>query len=105
MTKQTVMMFCLLLAQVHVMAAAPLPKDVAKFVERREGCDHFRGEIPEATDPDRMDEINRELKKLCKGTDKKLQQLKQKYAGDAAVTGLLASFEPNIEPAPRRRTH
>jgi DNA polymerase I-like protein with 3'-5' exonuclease and polymerase domains len=52
-----------------------------------------------------MNEINRELKKLCKGTDKKLQQLKHKYAGDAAVTGVLASFEPNIEPAPRRRTY
>jgi hypothetical protein len=103
MIKKTVMMGCLLLAQAYGMAAAPLPKDVAKFVERREGCDHFRGEIPEATDPDRMDDINRELKKLCKGTDRKLLQLKQKYAANTAVTAVLAQFEPNIEPAPRQR--
>jgi hypothetical protein len=103
MMKKTVMVICLLLAQVHTMAATSLPKDVAKFIERREGCDHFRGEIPEIPDPDRMDDINRELKKLCKGTDKKLMQLKQKYAANAAVTTVLAEFEPDIEPAPRQR--
>jgi hypothetical protein len=105
MTKHTVMIFTLLLAHVHAMGATPLPKDVAKFVERREGCDHFRGEIPEATDPERMDEINRELKKLCKGTDKKLLQLKHKYAANTTVTSVLAAFEPNIEPSPRRSTN
>lgn len=105
MMKKTVLMLSLLLAQAYAVAAAPLPKDVAKFVERREGCDHFRGEIPESTDPDRMGEVNRELKKLCKGTDKKLLQLKQKYAANAELTALLASFEPNIEPTPHRHTH
>lgn len=99
MTKRTVVMWCLLLAQVHPMAAAPLPNDVAKFVERREGCDHFRGEIPDSADLDRMIEVNRELKKLCKGTDKKLLQLKQKYAANPTVTARLAKFEPNIEPS------
>jgi hypothetical protein len=103
MKKQTAMMLCLLLAQVHAIAVSPLPKDVAKFVERREGCDHFRGEIPESTDPDRMSEVNRELKKLCKGTDKKLLQLKQKYAANATVIARLAEFEPNIEPSPYPR--
>ena len=103
MKKQTALMLCLLLAQVHALAASPLPKDVAKFVERREGCDHFRGEIPESTDPDRIIEVNRELKKLCKGTDKKLLQLKQKYVANATVTARLAEFEPNIEPSPYTR--
>lgn len=102
MTKHTSMVFCLLLAQGYAMAAAPLPKDVAKFVERREGCDHFRGEIPESNDPARMDEVNRELKKLCKGTDKQLVQLKRKYAANAGLTALLGEFEPNIEPSPHR---
>jgi hypothetical protein len=91
-------MFCLLLAQVQTMAATPLPKDVATFVERREGCDHFRGEEPTSADPHRAREINRELKKLCTGTDKKLSRLKQKYAANAEITALLAPFEPNIEP-------
>ena len=104
MMKRTAMMLCLLLAQFHVLAAVALPKDVAKFVERREGCDHFRGEIPEASDPDRMNEINRELRKLCKGTDKQLLRLKQKYAADVTVTARLAEFEPNIEPSRYPRT-
>lgn len=102
MTKHTVIGFCLLLAQVHTMAATPLPEDVIKFVERREGCDHFRGEIPESNDPARMDEVNRELKKLCKGTDKQLVQLKRRYAANAGLTVLLGGFEPNIEPSPHR---
>jgi hypothetical protein len=87
------------------MAGPPLPNDVAQFVEHRDGCDHFRGEIPEAPDADRMDEINRELDKLCKGTDKKLRQLKQKYAAKPDVMAVLAKYEPAIEPSPRRRTH
>lgn len=103
--KIQLMLISLLLTQVCVAATAPLPKDVARFVERREGCDHFRGEIPESTDPDRVDEINRELKKLCNGTDKELLQLKKKYAADASVAAVLAEFEPNIEPGPPPRTH
>lgn len=102
--KNQLMLICLLATQAYV-AAAPLPKDVTRFVERREGCDHFRGEIPESTDPDRMDEINRELKKLCKGTDKQLLQLKKKYAADASVAAVLAEFEPNIEPGPHPHVH
>ena len=71
--------------------------DVAKFIEQREGCDHFRGETPEPPDKQRMKEVNREIRKLCAGTDKKLEQLKRKYAKNQAVVKRLSEFEDNIE--------
>jgi len=78
-------------------AEGKLPTDVAKYVEQREGCDHFRGEVPDPPDAQRMGEIEREIRKLCTGTDKKLNMLKRKYAKDQAITTRLNEFEENIE--------
>ena len=61
-------------------AGEPFPRDVQNFMDRREGCDHMRGEIPAPGDKQRMRDVNREIQKLCKGTDKVLAQLKKKYA-------------------------
>jgi hypothetical protein len=69
--------------------AEPLPRDVQKFVDRREGCDHVRG----------IKELPRELSKLCAGTDKELAQLKRKYAANSTITQILNQFEPGIEVA------
>ena len=102
-TQSALVTICMLLIQVQALAVAPLPADVAKFVDQREGCDHFRGEEPSSSDTHRRREINRELKKLCAGTDKKLFQLKHKYAADAEITAVLAEFEPNIEPNPPQK--
>lgn len=74
-----------------------LPPDVARYVEQREGCDHFRGEIPDPSDEQRMKEIEREIHKLCTGTDKKLAQLKRKYARNQAALKRLNEFEEKIE--------
>jgi len=81
------------------LADAPLPRDVQRFVDRREGCDHMRGEIPEPGDKRRMQEVNREMQNLCKGTDKELAQLKKKYARNPSVMQRLDEFEPGIEAA------
>ena len=78
-------------------AEARLPADVARYVEQREGCDHFRGEIPDPPDEQRMEEIEREVRKLCTGTDKKLDKLKRKYAKNQAVLKRLNEFEETIE--------
>lgn len=78
-------------------AEAKLPPDVGRYVEQREGCDHFRGEIPDPPDEQRMKEIEREIRKLCTGTDKKLQRLKRKYAKNQAVLKRLNEFEEKIE--------
>ena len=66
-------------------------------MEQREGCDHFRGEVPDPPDEQRMKEIEREIRKLCTGTDKKLQQLKRKYAKNQAVLKRLNEFDEKIE--------
>jgi len=93
------LLICLaLLASISpVLAEALVPPDVQKFVDRREGCDHMRGEIPDPGEKRRMKEVNREIAKLCKGTDKQLAQLKKKYASNAAVMQRLNEFEDGIE--------
>ena len=49
-----------------------------------------------------MKEIEREIRKLCTGTDKQLGKLKRKYAKDPAVLKRLDEFEENIEASPSR---
>lgn len=47
---------------VPAMAAETrLPADVLNYIGQREGCDHFRGEIPDPPDEQRMKEIEREI--------------------------------------------
>jgi len=70
---------------------------VLKYVEQREGCDHFRGEMPDPPDKQRMKEVEREIRKLCTGTDKKLDRLRRKYAANKAVLKRLNEFEEKIE--------
>lgn len=74
-----------------------LPTDVAKYVEQREGCDHFRGEVADPPDAQRMRQIEREIRNLCTGADKKLDTLKRKYAKNQAIMTRLNEFDENIE--------
>ena len=78
-------------------ADEPLPRDVQRFVDRREGCDHMRGEMPDPSEKQRTQEVNREIQKLCKGTDNELARLKKKYAKSPSLTRRLDAFEPDIE--------
>jgi hypothetical protein len=80
-----------------VLAVESVPRDVQKFIDRREGCDHMRGEIPDPAEKQRMKEVARELRKQCTGTDKKLTQLKQKYAANSKIIKILNEFEPDVE--------
>jgi hypothetical protein len=85
MIKQLLVSASAALLVLPVMALEVLPKDVEQFITKREGCDHFRGEIPEPGQKKRMREVSREIKRLCTGTDKALSQLKMKYDKDKAV--------------------
>jgi hypothetical protein len=67
------------------------------FIDRREGCDHMRGEMPDPGEKRHTKEVSREIEKLCKGTDKRLAQLKKKYASDVLVIRRLNEFEGIIE--------
>ncbi len=72
-----------------------LPEDVRAFMERRDGCDHFRGE--DSPYAERRAQIDEELNRLCTGTDAELARLKRLYAENETVQRLLAEYEVNIE--------
>jgi len=74
--------------------------DVARFIERRDGCDHFRGE--EGYDAARRRELAAQIRKLCSGTDGELAKLKRKHAKNRDLMARLDQYEPAIELRPRR---
>lgn len=77
------------------------PADVRAFIEDRDACDHFRSEPwPEGdTDEDRQRrrQLVEGVRTSCAGTDRRLAELKRRYAGDARIRALLAGFEDRIE--------
>ena len=77
------------------------PHEVRAFLDRREGCDHFRGEpLPDpADDPggERHRQIETALHALCAGSDAELQRLRARYRDDADVSAALGALESNIE--------
>lgn len=86
-----------------LLAGEPLPPDVQRFIDQREGCDHMRGEVPDPSDKKAMKDVARQIRTLCKGTDKTLARLKKKYVHSPAVTRQLNEFEPDIEAINGRR--
>jgi hypothetical protein len=79
------------------LALAKLPSDVERYVERRDGCDHFRGEEP--YDQERRIFLEKNMIELCAGTDKQLARLKKKYTKNREVMEKLNMFEKQIESA------
>ena len=71
------------------------PFDVEEFIDRREICDHFRGEEP--YDADRAKFLTEQIMETCTGTDEVLQKLKQKYEDNDDILRLLNGFEEEIE--------
>ena len=76
-------------------SAGSLPADVMVFVERRDGCDHFRNEDP--YDSARAEWIRREAERLCTGTDAELARLMRRYEHDPQVRDVLARYEERVE--------
>ena len=79
----------LLVSVLPALAQGYLPRDVQRFVDRRQDCDHIR----------RIQEVPREIGNSCAGTDKELAQLKRKYAANSTIMQLLNQFETAIEVA------
>ena len=75
--------------------ASVLPQEVVEFKERRDLCDHFRGE--DAYNDERGKFLAEGMKKSCVGTDKELALLKKKYSNNEAVLKVLADYEVAIE--------
>lgn len=69
------------------------PQDVTSFIEKRDQCDYFRGEISGDPDIDNARNLNTELDKYCKGTDKLLEALKLKYKDNELILNKLNTYE------------
>ena len=76
--------------------AADQPVEVKKFLERRESCDHWRGES--GYDTERQADIDWAICQSCQGTDAELASLKRKYKAYVDVMGSLGELEAEIEP-------
>ena len=88
---------CLLLtaASSASQARETLPADVARYVARRDLCDHFRGEEP--YDAERRTFLKRSMRRYCTGTDARLATLKRKYRARSEVMSKLGEYEETIE--------
>jgi hypothetical protein len=94
--KQLLLLPLIFVAYVHAETVGPkLPTDVAKFIERRDGCDHFRGEEP--YDAERRKFLESNIRKLCIGTDRELSTLRRKYSKNPRVISRLSEYEQKIE--------
>ena len=78
-------------------ATQPLPPEVSQFIEHREVCEHFRGEAPDAADPQRVRAVLASIASTCRGTDAELARLKDRYRDDKPVLKRLNKFEARIE--------
>ena len=80
---------------IHASEKSSIPKDIATFIKNRDGCDHFRGE--EAYDKKRQQFLEKQMRQLCTGTDKKLKLLKLKYKSNEKIMEMLNQYEEQIE--------
>jgi hypothetical protein len=79
-------------------AAPAIPSDVSAFVEKRDNCDHFRGE--EAYDAERGAFLKKALEESCAGTDAELKSLRNHYKTNITAIKALKKYEDTIEVAP-----
>jgi hypothetical protein len=86
-----------------VFAAEKLPNDVRQFIAQRDACDHFRGELPDPEEAERMREVTGQIEKRCRGTDRRLRLLRKKYGSDASVKKRLNVYDEQIEPRDNQR--
>ena len=87
--KRFLVCLVLMMPFLSAMAQNYLPRDVQRFVDRRDDCDDGR----------RMKEAYRDMPKTCAGTDRELLQLKRKYATNSTIMQILNQFEAGIEAA------
>ena len=65
-------------------AQEKLPKDVAKFVENAQMCEHFAGEWDD-NDKARQREITQAVASSCGQAQRQWKRLSTKYAGQPAI--------------------
>lgn len=89
----------LLLSVLAISACATVetPQEVSAFIERRDLCDHFRGEIPDPEQVEAMRETLRQIDRYCTGTDAALASLRARYGSDSRVMEKLDRYDATVE--------
>lgn len=82
---------------ISACAAVGTPREVSTFIERRDLCDHFRGEIPDPGQVEAMREALQQIDRYCTGTDAALTSLKTRYGNDSSVMEKLNQYEVTVE--------
>ena len=93
------LLFGLLILPCSVLAESPstFPAEVKAFIERREICDHFRGEFTGGSSPERDAAVILEQKKYCGNSDRDLETLRKKFEKNPEILSALAKYEAAIE--------
>jgi hypothetical protein len=82
--KKRVAIFLLMTMAVAPALAAAISHDVARYLDRREGCNHWAGE--EGYDDARRAEINKAIDELkCTALDRDERSLRHRYRHNPAV--------------------
>lgn len=88
-------------AQVDRANWCDYPHEVRAYLDRRDACDHFRGEPwPEGNDAEavsRRRQLRDLMTKYCNGTDTRLAELRIAYRDDPDVSAALGRLESDIE--------
>ena len=82
----------------QALGKTDLPPDLVRFIERRDGCEHFRGEEP--YDEERRQFLVAKMNEFCTGTDEQLARLTKKYGANTRVMEKLNEYETQIEADP-----
>lgn len=69
------------------------PQDITDFIEQRESCEHFLGEISGDPAVDLARNLAAQLDKFCKGTDHQLEVLRLKYKNDGSILEVLNAYD------------
>jgi hypothetical protein len=88
---------CMACTATYPLQGKPDSNELRAFLERREVCDHLRGEIPDPGDRNATRDAVAAINQYCTGTDAQLSRLKRLFAVDAAVMKQLNALEPCIE--------
>lgn len=93
--KRFLICLALLIPVFPAIAQNYLPRDIQRFMARRETCDQIRREVSDGRE---------KLFKLCMDGDKEFAQLKRKYVLNSTIMQVLNQFEVSTWDSEVQRT-
>ncbi len=80
----------LVAAPAAIPVERPLPRDVRRFIDKRDSCEHWIGE--EGYDAARKRQIERAVRESCAGVDRELDRLRRVYRRNPRVIAALKDY-------------